>query len=312
MRCLARVGMALCGLALITPASVWAQLPQRPAATLEYSNPADLPQASKPKPKKKSKAKTKPKVAQAPAHKHEKDWLGREMVCPECQYNKLRAQGLNVPPPPRHASADEKALIAESDRQWKGKRPRGAEPEIILASEWNNNAPKPAAAAGTIVVEGAQGQVTPEMKSFLKQIPTHPGQFVIVNVKDIPGYSPSSGSSAPGIAVAGGTEPGAGPSPIGVATARRGFLARRSPTAAPADNAVMPSSIAPASDPIDPGGSGNPYVLSHLFGLAAFRRDIKDGLEAKQQRKRDKHAALSYDPATEKVQELPASMVYGR
>jgi len=149
------------------------------------------------------------------------------------------------------------------------------------------------------------------MQAFLNQIPTQPGQIIIVNPNDIPGHAVVGDSSAPGLAVVGEAAPGSEPAPVGPATQRQGFrLARRSAPSAPTDGSVMPSSVTSASTPMAVGSSGNPHVFSHLFGIAAFGRDIRDGIAAREQKKRDKHAAISYDAPNEKVTELPASMVY--
>ncbi len=55
-----------------------------------------------------------------------------------------------------------------------------------------------------------------------------------------------------------------------------------------------------------------PHILGHLFGISAMERDWQDKLEERSRKKREKHAAISYDTNESKVQELPSAMVFGR
>jgi hypothetical protein len=130
-----------------------------------------------------------------------------------------------------------------------------------------------------------------------------------------------AGGSAPGYAAIGGALPTAEPTPIGVIQGRWAYQAsppgpggpgsRPGPGANPGapgsvDPSVLPSSL--ASDPYDPVGHNRPHVLTHLFGLDAVGRR---GREARERRKREEHASISYQPVSETVHEVPASVVYG-
>jgi hypothetical protein len=137
----------------------------------------------------------------------------------------------------------------------------------------------------------------------------------------------SSGPNAPGYAVVGGPEwmpgsavayggaPGADPTPVGVATAGRGApadprmaAAMPRPGAAPYDPSVMQSSVPAPPAPMSGPGHNRPHVIGHLLGLPKVGRHY----EAHQAKKREQHAAIAYGDPNEKVNELPASMVYGR
>ena len=75
------------------------------------------------------------------------------------------------------------------------------------------------------------------------------------------------------------------------------------------DPAVMPSSMIPAQTALSNPSAGRPHVISHLFGIGGISRHRR---EARQERDREAHAAISYSPPNEPVNELPASMVYGK
>jgi hypothetical protein len=55
-----------------------------------------------------------------------------------------------------------------------------------------------------------------------------------------------------------------------------------------------------------------PHILGHLFGFAEMKYDLQDKMDEGNRKKRAKHAAISYDATDGKVQDLPASMVFGR
>jgi hypothetical protein len=84
------------------------------------------------------------------------------------------------------------------------------------------------------------------------------------------------------------------------------------PGSSPYDPAVRTSSLPPAQTGIDGSSSGRPHVLGHLFGVSTLRRDLQDARDARNNRGREAHAAISYDPPSQAVSELPAKMVYGK
>jgi hypothetical protein len=131
-----------------------------------------------------------------------------------------------------------------------------------------------------------------------------------------PGYAVVGGpEGAQGFAVANGGMPGSDPAPIGVATAgQRGPIDPRMaamgprPGAGSYDPSVMPTSVPAPPEPMSGPGHNRPHVIGHLLGLPK----IGHHHEERQARKRENHAAISYSDPNEKVNELPASMVYGR
>lgn len=121
-------------------------------------------------------------------------------------------------------------------------------------------------------------------------------------------------ADAPGRAVVGGDDAqtgyaatGAEPTPIGVVSPRFASAAPASPVGS-RDASVMPTSM--GSNPIAPNNTNKPRVLQHLFGISDLRRDWADMRE----RRHDKstHAMIPYGPQTSTVQDVPASVVYGR
>ena len=50
-------------------------------------------------------------------------------------------------------------------------------------------------------------------------------------------------------------------------------------------------------------------MISHLFGFGGITPAAR---EAREDRQREQHASISYDPPAQPVNELPASMVYGK
>jgi hypothetical protein len=50
-------------------------------------------------------------------------------------------------------------------------------------------------------------------------------------------------------------------------------------------------------------------VISHLFGVGGITRHAR---EARADRQKQQHASIAYDPPSQPVTELPASMVYGQ
>ncbi|WP_406697656.1 hypothetical protein V5E97_02205 [Singulisphaera sp. Ch08] len=164
------------------------------------------------------------------------------------------------------------------------------------------NIPPPPSLPGQVVSEGVvtEGGVCTTCQS-------QAGHQGVVVSDSASGYAVVGGDAAPGYAVVGGQVPSADPSPIGVVQARPGQAPSRS---AGTDRSVMQASTAPAPEPIRPAGSNPPRILSHLFGFSAIGRDYR---EAKERRRGEDHASIRYDqPETQKINDLPASKVYGR
>jgi hypothetical protein len=140
------------------------------------------------------------------------------------------------------------------------------------------------------------------------------GPVMIAN-GSAPGYAVVDGqtmmvdANAPGYAVVGGVA-GADPSPIGVSRSgqdpRMAAMGPR-PGAGAYDPSVVPTSIPPAQVAVAGPGHDRPHVIGHLLGIPKFgglRRERED-------KERQKHAAIAYDQPGAKVTELPATMVYG-
>lgn len=143
----------------------------------------------------------------------------------------------------------------------------------------------------------------------------------VVSVSDpqAPGHAVVGGEDTAGYAVVGGQPgPQADPTPIGVARGAQGAAAAmadprmaqaamRRPGAGAFDPAVVPTSIPPAPTPMSGPGHNRPHVISHIFGIPKFGQLHQERTD----KKRQEHAAISYGDGS-KVNELPASMVYGR
>jgi hypothetical protein len=137
---------------------------------------------------------------------------------------------------------------------------------------------------------------------------------------DAPGYAVAGGNvamaGAPGYAVAGGAAFGAGPEPSPIGVARSTLPQWGGPNMAAAgaragaggfDPAVTPSSIPPAQTALANPHHARPHVIRHVLNLPNWgehRRERED-------RAREKHAAIAYGQPNAPVSELPASMVYG-
>jgi hypothetical protein len=131
------------------------------------------------------------------------------------------------------------------------------------------------------------------------------------------GYAVVGGQeSAPGYAVANGSAQGAEPAPIGMARGAQGMpvdprmagaMPRPGgPGAGPYDPSVMQSSIPPAPAAMSGPGHDRPHIISHIFGLPKLGK-LHEEREGK---RRDQHAAIAYGDPNQKVNELPASVVY--
>ena len=101
------------------------------------------------------------------------------------------------------------------------------------------------------------------------------------------------------------------PAPIGMVEPRLAAAGPAMGLAGSRDPSVMPTASASSpSDPLMPSVESKPHILTHLFGLSALGRDRAI---ARERRDEEKHARIAYGEAnTEPVQNVPASMVYGR
>jgi hypothetical protein len=224
MRVLARFGYTMAGLALLLPAVAQGGMP--PAA----------------KPAKKAVKAKAPKK-----------------LCSSCQYRKMVAQGLRVPPPP--------ALPAGSPMRGEQCSECGAPTAVVMSGKiYRSQPPSPS----MMMADGV-------------------GRAVV-------GDEPTVMMAEAG-----------GPLPIGVVAPRVAAMPASGPVGL-RDSAVMPTSM--ASEPMDPGPSDRPHVLSHLLGVSAIGRDRA---EARARRKEEAHAKIPYGvQPLGPVTDLPASQVYGR
>jgi hypothetical protein len=140
-----------------------------------------------------------------------------------------------------------------------------------------------------------------------------PGEVTMV----VPGTPTTAmAAAAPGRAVATDAAPGramvaAGePEPIGV---MRTNYAGQVPAGSPARPAQAATPVPPGRGPfLGEQHESKPHILGHLFGFTEMRYDLQDKMDEGNKKKRAKHAAISYDATDGKVQDLPASMVFGR
>lgn len=100
---------------------------------------------------------------------------------------------------------------------------------------------------------------------------------------------------------------GSEPAPIGMAASRLASAPVSGPALGSRDSAVMPTSA--ASDPLTPPGANRPHILSHLFGVDGIG---KDRARANERKRVQQHASISYGAQTQTVDELPASVVFGK
>jgi hypothetical protein len=121
--------------------------------------------------------------------------------------------------------------------------------------------------------------------------------------------------NAPGYAVVGETMQGPDPAPIGVARSREPYWAGAHTAAAgarpgggPYDPSVVPTASPPAQVALEGAGAGRPHIISHLLGIPKFGRARR----AREDKERQKHASITYDQNASQVNELPASLVYGK
>ncbi len=130
---------------------------------------------------------------------------------------------------------------------------------------------------------------------------------MIVQGGNAPGHA-VVGGAASGYAVVGGEAPSAEPTPIGEFNPR---LASSVPPAAAGRPGTMDRSLTPtgmAPNPIRPKTHNDPRVISHLLGLSDLRPRRR---AARQAQEREEHAKITYGPTNGRVNEVPASVIYG-
>jgi hypothetical protein len=133
-----------------------------------------------------------------------------------------------------------------------------------------------------------------------------------------PGYAvvggPGMGASPNGIGYAVVGESMEGPAPVGVARAHQPPWADPRmaangprPGAGPYDPAVVATGMPPAQVALTSPAADRPHIISHLLGIPKLGRARRE----REEKERQKHAAIAYDQPARQVNELPASMVYG-
>jgi hypothetical protein len=134
-----------------------------------------------------------------------------------------------------------------------------------------------------------------------------PGYAVVGGQESAPGYAVVNGP-----AQGNGPAPGVEPAPIGMARGAQGMpvdprmAGAMSRPGGPYDPSVMQSSIPPAPAAMSGPGHDRPHIISHVFGLPKLGKLHED----RANKKRDQHAAIAYGDPNQKVNELPASVVY--
>jgi hypothetical protein len=136
-----------------------------------------------------------------------------------------------------------------------------------------------------------------------RKILESPGQIVMVAPANVVAAAPAS---APGHAVVADTSE---PMPVGLM--RTDY--RPGTPGAPGAPAPAASSPTNGRDPfMPPKPESRPHILSHLFGFADVRNDVHTAVASRDRKKRETHAAIAYGENASKVEDLPASMVYGK
>jgi hypothetical protein len=217
---------------------------------------------------------------QPPPHPHNGLFGWRHCVI--CQRARAKAEsGINVPPPPSLGPAGGMPAPAA-----------GVYDHAMIAA----GATCPAC-QGQVVVTGPTTIVT----------------------NSAPGYAVigEPGAATPGYAVVGGPAgPGAEPTPIGVARnqqppsadPRMAAMGPR-PGSSPYDPAVVPSSLPPGQVALaGPDHNSRSVIIAHAVGFPKLGQRRRE----REEKERQKHAAIAYDQSSRAVNELPASMVYGK
>ena len=123
--------------------------------------------------------------------------------------------------------------------------------------------------------------------------------------------------SASGVQVAYDGSGMAEPAPIGVMQAnyaqpmQGGMAPAGMAVAAPGQPGRAVVDAGPGPDPIQKksGAFPHPHIIGHLFGLSGIGSESREARDAK---KKEAHAMISYDAPGTTVNEIPASMVYGK
>jgi hypothetical protein len=127
--------------------------------------------------------------------------------------------------------------------------------------------------------------------------------YVVGNVpmplRTMPGYAVVGGPNDPGMVFS------VEPAPIGVMEPR--YATTVPSPASLRDTSVLRSTY--SQNAIAPPPANKPHVISHMLGLSGIGRERA---EARERKKREKHASIVYGTPAQPVAELPASMVYGR
>lgn len=213
-----------------------------------------------------------PAQMQAEPH-HHKGLFGRRH-CVECQRARVKAQdGIDIPAPPPLEPGMQGQVISS-----------GAHCPTCQ---------------GNMVVSGP----------VMSHDPHAPG-YAVVGGPVGPG-----GPDAPGYAVVGEAMVGAEPAPVGVAKARnhgatdpRMAAMGARPGSGPVDPSVVPTNLPPGQVALAAPAHNRPHVISALFGLPNFGQAARE----RQEKERQKHASIAYGSKDQPVNEVPASLVYGK
>jgi hypothetical protein len=64
----------------------------------------------------------------------------------------------------------------------------------------------------------------------------------------------------------------------------------------------------PAQVALTGPGADRPHIISHLLGIPKLGRHRRE----REDQERQKHASIAYDQPAQQVNEVPASLVYGK
>jgi hypothetical protein len=65
----------------------------------------------------------------------------------------------------------------------------------------------------------------------------------------------------------------------------------------------------PAQTALDGASNARPHVVSHMLGFGGIARHRR---EAREDKRREQHSSIAYDPPSQPVTDLPTSLVYGK
>ncbi len=203
----------------------------------------------------------------------------------------------------------EKCAAAKAAREAKATKV-ASKPSTDMAKVTTAAIPAGMEGANVVSCVHKKDGVCKECKTFLDM----PGKVSVVG-SDHP-FPRTDG--APGRAVASDKAPGravvsAGePEPIGVMRTNYTASAPAAGAVAAPGRATVQNGSVGHTPFMSPTPESTPHILGHLFGFAEIRNDFQDWRESRGKRKRDSHAAIPYGIDGSKVEELPASMVYGK